>query len=322
MSESPASTSPTVELAFIYGEFVDTCEVPLSSNVACLRDIVKASLRDSMGLQVEVTNIRLHNLVQDDGSWPDEPDAAYTDGHSVTYTDLVSTEFPGAAVEGFRVEIDREHVTQRSVLSSEKVDLSEISETETQMIFSGCKRGRYVLGGVELPPELKQRIRDGCTENVETLGTPWDESDMTKKLFIYDALKSCLRAANKARSDATKLDLVCDFEIDCEGLIACGTVDFVITKGERLVMVIETAKGGIKRGKHPTLAKLEALRIKNKQLHKSWHAIMGICTDMSCWMFFDRSSGSLKQEIAYMEDDLPDAMIYICRKLYRVLLSL
>ncbi|KAE9207618.1 hypothetical protein PF005_g12530 [Phytophthora fragariae] len=254
-------------------------------------------------VQVEVTNIRLHNLVQDDGSWPDEPDAAYTDGHSVTYTDLVSTEFPEAAVDGvvhFRVEVDSDHVTRRSaglkrVLSSEKVDLSEIGETETLMLFRQCKRGRYVLGGKKLPPELEQRIRDGCNENVETLGTPWDKSDMTKKLFIYDALKSCLRAANKARSDATKLELVCDFEINCDKLLACGTVDFVITKGERLVMVIETAKGGIKRGKHPTLAKLEALRIMNKQLHKSWHAIMGICTDMRCWMFFDRSSGSLEQ---------------------------
>jgi hypothetical protein len=95
-----------------------------------------------------------------------------------------------------------------------------------------------------------------------------------------------------------------------------------------MMVIIEAKKCDIEKGKHQTLALMEALRYINKKANRKWSSIKAICTDFQSWLFIERGATTLRTSnmgVGYnskKENDFPEDIVPICEMQYAMLLDL
>ncbi|GMF46140.1 unnamed protein product [Phytophthora fragariaefolia] len=87
--------------------------------------------------------------------------------------------------------------------------------------------------------------------------------------------------------------LYTEAEIKAKGITGVGKADYVVKRGDKLVVVIEAKRTDVTQAKHQNLAAMEAVRCTNKAGKPVYSTIKGICTDFQTWVFLSRESGSI-----------------------------
>ncbi|GMF27098.1 unnamed protein product [Phytophthora fragariaefolia] len=342
-----------VDITFMCKGFVDTLpNVDASARVSVLREPLVSKIEQLFGVTLRPPELRLRTLVQDGDKWPLEEDASSAASRPIKVTNKIATEFPGAGAEGeVQLLVD---FTEPAPLETRQLDtevmpppvvavgsdgdvedaatsfndgcvkvvgakrrlsehdeperlefknmaFSDFTETRTKRVFRGIEATDYVQESTPLPPKLEAGIREAAHQ-VRRRG----------------------KHSKPDQGEAVSSSRVHDRE---QGLLATGSADWVVTRGKRMLVVIEAKQSNIKQGQYQLMAMMEAARIQNKRLDKNLDSIKAIITDFQNWMFVERSTGLLKKEelgaaIPVDKEAFPDTLIPICERVYHVLLNL
>lgn len=210
-------------------------------------------------------------------------------------------------------------------LEYKNMTFSDFTETRIQRVFRGIEATDYVQESTPLPPKLEAGIREAYQDLVTSSAAPWlQESEAQKRRYIDAVLTKSVVAVNTASPTKERLFLRPEYAIESKGLLATGSADWVVTRGKRMLVVIEAKQSNIKQGQYQLM---EAARIQNKRLDKNLDSIKAIITDFQNWMFVERSTGLVRKEelgagIPVDKEAFPNTLIPICERVYHVLLNL
>lgn len=250
----------------------------------------------------------------------DEEEAALA-ANDVDLDDMAATFNSGC---GYKHLSGRKRSSPSTFVQS-NMAFSDMTQENTRRIFRKDEIVSFVQPSMKLPPELEKKIRDSYADLVLSRGKPWGQSEAQKRAFIALILDSCVATINKSNSSRKRLLLQAEFPIQCEELQASGTADWVISRGNRMLVVIEAKKSDIEKGQHQLMAMMEALRFNNKKTETSWVKIQAICTDFQQWLFVEREPGYVRQEFTgagYSGESFPELIIPICERVLYVLSNL
>ncbi|KAJ8524216.1 hypothetical protein ON010_g16901 [Phytophthora cinnamomi] len=222
----------------------------------------------------------------------------------------------------------RKHITDDSSdgFKHQHMAFSDFTNHQTKRMFLGVDQVNIQVEEEDLPDELVAAIKARYDELIKTSKAPWDQPEAQRRRYI-DALITPIIAAVNAIREPSKgnIEMLPEYAIQDASLMASGIADWVIIRGDRMLVSIEAKQCDIFRGQHQLLAMLEAARIINggKPLQKTYALI----TDFQNWMFVERDGNTLGRNTCGtgLPDDwmqFPDALLSICGRLYHILLNL
>ncbi|RLN06285.1 hypothetical protein BBJ28_00026893 [Nothophytophthora sp. Chile5] len=355
---APPSAATHVNLVFLYKGRVDTCQaVDKTSTAMSLRLLAKQAL----SLRAHPADIRLFSLRRGDGSWPDEDEALNVEGAELLYPRRIARLFPNLGEEEnevhFRVEVkggeedetpgsdesvsdvesckkavnDAIKFSNKRRACSETLPCHKFDEETVKNMYRNkkIKQIKYKQREEALPEELMQAIRAQYATVYKALGPFVDKNEAGKRAYINTILFPCVAYVNDHCGFTGNDLLVVDMEVQLltDGFNATARADYVVSKGDRNMIIVEAKNADITKGTLQTKATMEAARVANKQLERDWRTIRAICTDMQNWTFLERQSGVVRYESKYngVEQDspeFPEQLWRMVRKLYAMLLDL
>ncbi|KAL3658121.1 hypothetical protein V7S43_016964 [Phytophthora oleae] len=141
-----------------------------------------------------------------------------------------------------------------------------------------------------LPQSVAQGIREDYERLVGSSPAPSGQNKAQKRRYI-DAL------GLSDLPEDQKLLLYPEYPIVVPGLKVSGFTDWMIKKGDRMLIVLEAKGCDIEKGYHQLLGMMEALRINNKILKLPQKKMKAICTDFQNWLFVEREAYTLRKDI-------------------------
>ena len=335
-----------MELVFICEDRVFICE-DLSPNLrgASLRERAKKTA----GLKCEPSLIRIFSLKQDDDKWPIEEIASSVEASEIKYSHRLAALFPQSSQDGcvhFRIVIDEKPESKDGTASgsdletsideynqvcersrkrradSTKLAFSKFDNMDIDSLYRKIKRTKFKQEELELPAQYLEHLKTEFDNRIEALGEPWTASESQRRVFINTVLITCVVAANAVSSE--KLSIRTEVELSHSEINGTGKADYVISKGDHMVVVIEAKKCDIGKGQDQSFAAMEAARLINRKKQDSWRSIQGICTDFQNWVFIRRDSGelSLDHDSTAISSTFTNDMLRIASKVYAMLANL
>lgn len=336
-----------IEVAFVFDGVVDIVSVGISARCTVLRAAIAKSIEKN------ARTVRLFVLSRPDGTWPDERTISSTEGIEIQYTRSVGdflTPSASATSVHFRAELstddsktnpEKENEAGASDLETslseynsvceksrkrkaraQKLTFSSFDSKDIDTLYKKVKRVKYTQTTRELPTQYADAMVGEYERRVEACGEPWLQSESQRRIFINSVLVNCVAAANKESTE--KLSLTTERELREDDIDGTGKADYIISKGDRMVVVIEAKKCDIGQGQEQNFAAMEAARIINRKTDATWHSIQGICTDFQNWVFIRRDSGILQtdHESTRVTTEFSEDMKRIAAKVYGMLLEL
>nr|KAE8933468.1 hypothetical protein PF009_g16537 [Phytophthora fragariae] len=206
------------------------------------------------------------------------------------------------------------------------VPFSEMTEFQYKCIYKGVTiNDKHVNETTPLPKDIMDGIRDDYARYIITRGAPWEQNEAQRRAYIASGLDRCIFAVNTAFPVKEEMKLLAEYPIDCDGLRAGGNANWVVKRGDRMLIVIEAKQCDLRKGRYQLLAMMEALRICNKKLDDPVHTLNGICADFQNWLFADNDGDVMNTEITGCEmfgDVFPESIVKICERVYHIMLNL
>lgn len=341
-----------MELAFLYQGTIYFCE-DLHPQMRCghLRDRVMkaASIKCENAAHIKIFSLFDEKLK----TWPEESVATSIQGREIRYTTPVSEVFPqwqelgrvhyravlitpsdvasgdasipgdsslDQVVETYNQVCERSR--KRKSESTGKLAFSKFERADIDSLYSKVKRIKYEQETKEMPASYMDHLKREFEFRISTLGEPWTSSESQRRIFINSVLIACVAAANAQSAEALSIDT--EVELIHNDVDGTGKADYVISKGDHMVIVIEAKKCDIGQGQTQNFAAMEAARIINGKNNSSWHSIQGICTDFQNWVFIRRNESelSLDHDSTKISSTFTDDMLRIASKVYGMLLDL
>lgn len=354
--QSPSALVPSPSVSLVAMELAYICEGRVYACVDLDPSLRGTGLRECVKKTSELTcrpgDIRIFSLKQDDDKWPTEESAATRKGEEIKYTHRIQTLFPHANQDGcvhFLVVVDEPgslaHKSDDETSGSDldvavnnyntvcersrkrradcaKLAFSKFNTKDINLLFYNIKRVKYKQEETPLPKKYLDHLKAEFDNRIEALGEPWTASESQRRVFINSVLITCVIATN-ARS-TEKLSIRTEMELSHSEINATGKADYVISKGDHMVVVIEAKKCDIGQGQEQNFAAMEAARLINRKKNSSWRSIQGICTDFQNWVFIKRNSGelALDHDSTAISSTFTSDMLRIASKVYGMLIEL
>jgi len=219
--------------------------------------------------------------------------------------------------------------------SNENIQLSKCDKDTTTASFKLMRVSTYTEEPETLPEQYLDAIKAEYRKNVLVWSRPWGLNEQGRRSFIDSVLTNCIAPINekllaKAKDDdeyrKQRLELSAEVELKRDGMTAIGKADYVIQRGDRMVVVIEAKRCDMTQAKHQNFAVMETARVLNKRKNKYYRAIKGICTDFQNWTFVSRERRSICMDdtsmIVTKGLELPFNLANIVNKVYGMLTRL
>lgn len=336
----------TLDVSLVANGEIDVVSVPATFRGSDLRkQLAKQYSPDC--------KIKLFVLKHPDGSWPSQDDALKTVGVEMRYVShlrAVIGELGDEDIVHLRVEVtkqesntaeetqsDGDHssledrvgnynmaMSKKRKQASQKVRFTDCDEATTEAMYKNVKRARYVQKQCALPDEYVESLRVEYRRRVIACGEPWLQSESQRRLFINSMLVTCVAAAIEVNKQQLSLTTEKIIKPDC--IDGGGIADYVISKGDRMVVIIEAKKCDMEKAQHQNFAAMEAARVLNSSVNSGWRSIDGICTDFQNWIFIQRKPKELLTDhdatLPAVGCSFPEDMLRIASKVYGMLLEL
>ncbi|KAG6597753.1 uncharacterized protein IUM83_07683 [Phytophthora cinnamomi] len=179
----------------------------------------------------------------------------------------------------------RKHITDDSSdgFKHQHMAFSDFTNHQTKRMFLGVDQVNIQVEEEDLPDELVAAIKARYDELIKTSKAPWDQPEAQRRRYIDALITPVIAAVNAIREPSKgNIEMLPEYAIQDASLMASGIADWVIIRGDRMLVSIEAKQCDIFRGQHQLLAMLEAARIINggKPLQKTYALI----TDFQNWI--------------------------------------
>lgn len=235
--------------------------------------------------------------------------------------------------EAFNVAL-RGSMKKRKASSS--FAFSNCDKNTTESIFKFKRVGTYSEAPVELPEHYMRQLKEAYRIKMRSWVMWSDAIEEERRAFINAVLEHCIAPINDQLWDRVKddedlyhkqrLELHASVDLKAKGMDGVGKADYVIQRGDRMVVVIEAKRCDITKAKHQNFAVMEASRVINKSKNTSYRTIKGICTDFHSWVFVSREKRSICTDSTSMVltngIEVPQNFDNIVNKVYGMLVRL
>ncbi|OWY94572.1 hypothetical protein PHMEG_00035656 [Phytophthora megakarya] len=353
----PTATDATRDILYVYEGELHVIAVSPKTRGISLRSMIVQQL----GLKLRPAAIRLIVLRKEDGTWANQDDADTTFGVELRYPLPISKLLPQLGEDSDMIHLRVESVARRRStpkdgnLNTAEEAVNRYNEamskkrkaTEQTVPFSKCDKtttddlhkyittDKYTQQAEKLPVQYVSDIKRDYAKNIKARGVPWDLSEHDRHVFIESVLVTCINAAqdqidgeftDPEERKQNSLTIRSEYEIKDAALAGVGKADWVIKKGNRMVVVIEAMRCDVTYAKYQNIAAMETARCVNKMIRNSWQSIKGICTDFQSWVFVSRDNKSVCMDdtsvVISNTPELPYNLLNIANKVYGMLVHL